>query len=270
MIYIYFHYATNMNEDRQIVTFITDFGTSDYYMGIIKGAVLSQHRNVHFVDITHNVKSFDIVQAAFILKNVYNNYPKGTIHIVSVNNYYNKNRRFIAFEKEGQYFVGPDNGVFSLIFGKNISTAYQLEEDASISFSIKKIFANAVQHIATNEAFETIGEAIDNVAQRITLQPVINRYQIIGSIIHIDNYENCVVNIDKALFDRVKDGRKFALFFKRNNPIIKLSNHYYDAPLGEPLCLFNASGYLEIAVNMGKASTLLSLNVEDTVQIDFI
>jgi S-adenosylmethionine hydrolase len=260
-----------MDSNVQLVTFITDFGTRDYYMGMIKGAVLCQHRATEFIDITHNVKSFDIVQAAFILKNIYSSYPEGTIHVVSVNNYYSKSRRIIGFEYKGQYFVGPDNGVFSLIFKNEIPQAYQLEEDLETAFSIKDVFANAIRHIANREPMEAIGTPVDKIVQRITLQPVINRYQIMGSIIHIDNYENCVVNVSKTLFDRVRGDRKhFAFYFRRNNPIIKLSQHYFDAPVGEPLCIFNSAGYLEIAINMGKASSLLNLNLEDTVQIDFI
>ena len=259
-----------MDNVAQLVTFITDFGTRDYYMGMIKGAILCQHRTTEFVDITHNVKSFDIVQAAFILENIYSSYPEGTIHVVSVNNYYSKSRRIIAFEYKGQYFIGPDNGVFSLVFKNEIPQAYQLEEDLKTAFSIKNVFANAIRHIANKEPIEAIGRIVPKILQRITLQPVINRSRIMGSIIHIDNYENCVVNVDKALFDRVRSDRKFAFFFRRHNPIIKLSYHYFDVPVGEPLCLFNSAGYLEIAINMGKASSLLNLNLEDTVQIDFI
>ncbi len=259
-----------MNGETQIVTLITDFGTTDYYAGMVKGAIMCQYANTYFADITHNVKSFDIVQAAFILKNAYSSFPKGTIHITSVNNFYSKTRKIIAFENDGHYFIGPDNGIFSLVFGKNIKVAYQLSEDLKTAFSFKNAYANAVKHIATKQPIETIGQPVNKILQRITLQPVINRYQVMGSIIHIDNYENCVVNVNRELFDKIRGKRKFAIFFKRNITIIRLSNHYCDVPVGEILCLFNSANYLEIAVNMGKASTLLGLNIEDTVQIDFI
>lgn len=258
-----------MNE-AQIVTFITDFGSRDYYMGMIKGAILTQHRNTNFVDITHDIKSFDIVQASFILKNVYNSFPPGTIHIVSVNNYYSSKRRFIAFKHNEQYFIGPDNGIFSLIFGKKMPTSYQLEENQETAFSIKDVYAKAVQHIATGQDFETIGTPLEKVVQRITLQPVINRFQIMGSVIHIDQYQNCITNINRELFEKVRDGRRFALFFKRFNPIIRLSKNYYDVSVGETLCLFNSADHLEIAVSMGKASSLLNLNIDDTIQVDFM
>lgn len=259
-----------MSEETQIVTFITDFGSCDYYMGMIKGAILSVHKNTNLVDITHDVKSFDIVQASFILKNVYKSFPPKTIHMVSVNNYAHQKRRFIAFEHDEHYFVGPDNGIFSLIFGQRMPQAYWIEPKPNTEFSIKEVFARAVQHIASEEPLLAIGQPIDKPVQRITLQPVINRYQIMGSVIHIDKYENCIINVTQELFDKVRNGRRFAIFFKRNNPIIKLSKSYYDVPVGDTLCLFNSAGYLEISVSMGKASSLLGLNIDDTIQVDFI
>lgn len=258
-----------MENDRLLVTLVTDFGTRDYYVGMVKGAILQAYLSVDFVDVTHHVNSYDIVQAAFIVRNVYSSYPRGTVHLVSVNNFYSKRYRTIAFQHDGHWFVGPDNGVFSLIFGDGVTDAVVLS-GATGALYIKEVFAAAVQGIARGATLNDLGTPLERIEERITLQPVINRYQIVGSVIHIDAYENCVLNVNRALFERVRDGRRFALFFKRNNPIVKLSEHYYDVPVGEPLCLFNSADYLEIAVNMGKASSLLSLEVEDAVQIDFI
>lgn len=258
-----------MEDDRLLVTLVTDLGTRDYYVGMIKGAILSAHRRVDFVDITHHVNSYDIVQAAFIVRNVYASYPLGTVHLVSVNSFYSKRHRMIAFQQDGHWFVGPDNGVFSLVFGALMTEVVVLPRTAGALY-VKDAFAEVVRRIAGGATLAELGEPLAQIEERIMLQPVINRYQIVGSVIHIDTYENCVVNVDRALFERVREGRNFALFFKRNNPIVRLSEHYYDVPVGEPLCLFNSAGYLEIAVNMGKASSLLSLEVEDSVQIDFI
>ena len=87
--------------------------------------------------------------------------------------------------------------------------------------------------------------------------------------VHVDNFENVVVNIRREVFEKTLNGRDFSLFFKRNDPITKLSGNYCDVPVGEQLCLFNAAGFLEIAVNMGKAATLLGLKVEDVVEVSF-
>ena len=252
-----------------IVTLTSDFGWTDYYVGLLKGGLLSKNPNLNIVDISHNIKNYDIVQGAFILKNAYDSFPEGTIHVISVNNYYNKDHCFIAVRYNGHYFLGPDNGVFSLLFEEKPTSVYELERTGDNDFPMKDIFAKAVAHITNDMPFNEIGIPLDEITERITFQPVISKSHIRGSVIHIDHYENAIVNISKELFDKVRGKRDFSIFFKRFGPIKKISDHYASVPVGETLCFFNSAGYLEIAVNMGKAHSLLGLNIDDSIQIDF-
>lgn len=252
-----------------IVTFTSDFGYQDYYTSIIKGAMLQRQRRLHFVDITHNVKNYDIVQAAFIFKNAWQNFPEGTIHVLSINDFYSEKKTFLAIQHQGHYFVGPDNGLFWLIFEQMPEAVYELPLATWSGFMLKDIFADAVKHITTQKDFSKIGTKREEIVQRISLQPVISHAQIRGSVIHIDNYDNVIVNITRQLFEQVSNNRPFELYFKRHDPITRLCENYYDVPVGEALCLFNSADCLEIAINMGRAATLLGLHVEDVVQIDF-
>ncbi|MFK7950899.1 MAG: S-adenosyl-l-methionine hydroxide adenosyltransferase family protein [Saprospiraceae bacterium] len=253
-----------------IITLTSDFGLSDYYVGVIKGAILCQNPNLNIVDISHNIKTYDIVQASFIIKNTYRAFPKGTIHVVSVNNFINTKKSFIAIQHKDHYFIGPDNGLFSLVFEDKPTTVYRLNDtDDYQYFPLKDIFANAIGHITSDKPFEEIGQKVLQIQERITLQPVVSKSQIRGSVIHIDNYENVIVNIPQVLFEQVAVGRKFELFFKRYDPITSICTHYSDVPVGETLCLFNSTGYLEISVNLGKAASLHNLKIDDTIQIDF-
>lgn len=253
-----------------IITLTTDFGLSDYYVGVIKGAMLCQNPNLNIIDISHNVKTYDIVQASFITKNTYRAFPKGTVHIVSVNNFINTLKSFIVIRHKGHFFIGPDNGLFSLVFEDKPTEVYRLTDtDESRYFPLKDIFANAVRHITSDQPFEEIGQKVFQIQERITLQPVVSKSQIRGSVIHIDNYENVIVNIPRVLFEQVAEGRKFELFFKRYDPITSICKHYSDVSVGETLCLFNSTGYLEISVNLGKAASLHNLKIDDTIQIDF-
>jgi S-adenosylmethionine hydrolase len=252
-----------------IVTLTSDFGLTDYYIAVIKGALLCQNQNLNIVDITHNVKTYDIVQGAFVLKNAYSSFPKETIHILSINNYYSKKNCFLAVRSDDHYFIGPDNGVFSLLFNEKPKDIYELEYDMKSDFPLKDIFSKAVGHITNGLPFNEIGIKIDEIEERISFQPVINKSQIKGTVIHIDHYENAIVNITKDLFEQVGEKRKFSIFFKRFNPIQKLSKNYSDVSVGEQLCFFNSAGCLEIAINMGKASSMLGLNIDDSVQIEF-
>lgn len=258
-----------MSHAMPIVTLTSDFGPGDYYLPLIKGAILSQRGDLQLVDITHQVSNYDIVEAAFIFKNVWRSYPKGTIHLVSVNDYYQQECQYLAIRYEEHFFVGPDNGVFSLIFDQAQISAFRLEQEVASTFHLHDIYARAIGHIAGGKPFEEIGTPAEEMVQRITFQPVVQPAMIRGAIIHIDRFENAILNINRELFDRIGAGRNFQLLIKRHEPITRLSRHYHDVPIGEVLCLFNAAGYLEVAINMGRAAELLGLKVEDTVQIDF-
>ena len=252
-----------------IVTLTTDFGLRDYYVAAMKGALLRRVRDLSIVDISHNIKTFDIVQGAFMLKNAYAHFPPGTIHLVSVNNAPVTDRTFLAFRYDEHYFVGPDNGLFALAFGEITRDIYEIDYDPAAPFPDSEVFATVIQHFAAEKPFNEIGIPIARIEERISLQPVISPTQIRGSIIHIDNYENAILNINRELFERIGQQRNFALYFKRKHPITRLSQHYSEVPVGETLCRFNSADYLEIAVNMGTAATLRWRHVNDGVQIDF-
>ncbi len=252
----------------QIVTLTTDFGLSDHYAGMIKGALLSKNPSLNITDITHNVKNFDIVHAAFMLRNTYPEFPEGTIHLVSVKNFHEKRSDFIVCRMNGHFFVGPDNGLLSLVFQKEPDAVYRLECPEGV-LGMKSVFANAVAHIAEGKPLEEIGEEKESIEQRISLQPVVALGTIRGAVVHVDNYGNVILNITKEMFSRVADDRSFEIFFKRNHPIREISRSYSDVPVGELLCLFNSAGHMEIAINMDSASEKYGLRREDTVIIQF-
>ena len=253
----------------KILTLTTDFGLKDYYAGMLKGSLLSAHQDFNIVDISHNIPNYDIVQAAFVLKNAYPTFPKGTIHLVSVNNFYNNQSAFLVIEQDGHFFIGADNGIFSLVFPEKIEKVVELNYQGTGTGEVNRVFAQAAAALVEGKKLEEIGRPLDAIMERITFQPVVKSTQIVGSVIHVDNYENVITNITRELFEQVAKGRSFNLYFKRHDAITQLSWHYFDVPVGETLCLFNSAGYLEIAINLGKASSLLGLNIDDTVQIEF-
>lgn len=251
------------------VSLITDFGWKDPYVGQLKGSMLASNENLRFIDFTHELKPHDIVTAGWILKNSYRDAPKGTIHIVSVLNNFNNAHSYLAFEYQGYYFIGPNNGVFSLAFEKLPKDIYEIVEDKSDSFSVKEVFSNIVAHIAANKPLQELGVPVRNLIMRIQLQPVMNKHMIRGSVIYVDHYENVVLNITRDQFERIRAGRSFTLYTKRNDPLHHISQNYQEVPLGETLCLFNSSDYLEIAIHGGSAASMLGLGVDEMVQIDF-
>lgn len=254
----------------QLVTLTTDFGTQDYYVGALKGALLSRAPALPLVDISHDIKPFDIVQGAFVVANIWREFPENTIHLIGVNCVYQPDFRFVALRHEGHFFIAPDNGLLTILF-QNLDPANlrTLLADSKEHFGVKNVFANVLTHFAEGKPFEELGEHPAPLLERISIQPVITPTRIRGTVIHVDNFENVVVNIRRDIFENTLNGRAFSLFFKRNDPITKLSGNYCDVPTGEQLCLFNAANFLEIAVNMGKAASLLGLKVEDVVEVVF-
>ena len=259
-----------------IITLTTDWGLKDFYVGAFKGSILSNCPAVNIIDISNEIPAFDILKASFVLKNSYNNFPKGTIHVVDVNKWNDRNTNFsfIAIRFNDQYFIGRDNGLFSLAFDCKpddiVEIPADIEEDQH-SLNIKDIYVNVICHLSQGKPFEDIGVNKTEWFEMKNLQPVENGNILIGSIIYIDAYENAITNISRSLFNKVCNGRAYKIFFKRQGyyDIVRISKNYHEIEIGERLAIFNSSNYLELALNEGKAASLIGLQYNETVRIEF-
>ena len=252
-----------------IVTLTSDYGIQDYYLATLRGALLQIDPQITLVDINHSIEAFDITRGAYALKNAYAHFPAGTIHIAAVNTHYQKRPLLIATEYQGHFFLGPDNGILSIVLDGAKTPVHQLEIQPSVKDALAVCLAYGVEHLLSEKPLSEIGVPILQETQRVSLLPVIRSNQILGSIIKVDVYGNLMTNIHKDDFKRVGKGRRFELFFKRHEPIQQLSTGYSDVSLGETLCFFNETGYLELAVNLGRACDLLGLKQDDSIQIEF-
>jgi S-adenosyl-L-methionine hydrolase (adenosine-forming) len=253
-----------------MVTLTTDFGNSDYYVGALKGALLRRKPDLQLVDITHEIAPYDIVKGAFVLQQVWREFPEGSIHLIGVNCVYAPEFRFVAARHEGHFFIAPDNGILSLLLpGIPHADLRNIPADNKRHFAAKDVFVEAVLHLSVGNDFEALGEHPAPLLERISLQPVVTPARIRGTVVYVDYFDNVVINIGRDLFERTAHGRAFSLYFKRNDPITRLCDNYCDVPVGEALCLFNDADQLEIAVNMGRAAELLGLKVEDVVEVVF-
>ncbi|MFD1255579.1 S-adenosyl-l-methionine hydroxide adenosyltransferase family protein [Mucilaginibacter terrae] len=255
-----------------IITLTTDLGDKDIYQAALKGSILRILPTVNIVDITHSVAAFNIQQAAFILKNSFYYFPEETVHLIGIDTVYSDDTRFLAIRYQNHYFVGADNGIFSLIFNDESEEMVEidiLQDHKFLHFPLADIFVKAACHLAQGKPLTQIGIPVNSIEKRGTLQPAVERNQIRGMVIYIDSFQNVITNITKEFFNRIQEGRRFVLYFKRNETITHLSWHYNEVPEGEKLCLFGISDHLEIAINKGNASGLLGLNLGDSVIIDF-
>ncbi|MEM1217294.1 MAG: SAM-dependent chlorinase/fluorinase [Bacteroidota bacterium] len=252
-----------------IVTLTSDYGNQDYYLAVLKGTLLQIDPGLQLVDINHSIAPFDITRGAYALRNAYNHFPEGTIHVAAVHTHYQKNPRLIATQVGGHFFLGPDNGVLTVVIEGHQGPFHELETQPSEQHSVATCLAYAVEHLLAEKPLAEIGLPFSQATQRVTLQPVIRADQLLGNIVKVDTYGNLMTNIHRNDFDRIGRGRPFALYFKRDNPVEQLSTGYSDVEMGETLCFFNETGFLELAVNLQKASELLGLKQEDSIQIEF-
>lgn len=255
-----------------IITLTTDLGYKDFYQAALKGSILNTLPSVNIIDITHEIEAFNISKAAFILKNSFSYFPKETVHLIGIDTVYSAANKYLAVKYRNHYFVGSDNGIFSLIFEETPQEVVELnilQDLKFLHFPLADIFVKAACHLAAGGQLKEIGEPTFEIEEKMNFHPVIEKNHIKGSVIFIDSFENVVTNITKDLFNKVQAGRKFTLHFKRSESINQLSWHYDEVPEGEKLCLFGISDHLEIAINKGKASGLLGLKPNDTILIEF-
>jgi len=251
-----------------LVTLISDFGNKDYYVPALKGNLISCIPDIQIVDVTHEITSHDIIEASFVLKNTFASFPDGTIHICYVKNH-EQDQKLIFTKINNQYFIGPDNGIFSLVFDEISQTPidyYQLPENVYMPF---RELGELVRSLSQGKPLLEIGTLCHEIKERIGLAPIVYQDQIRGSIVHIDKYGNLIINVKADLFESTRKGRGFKIYFKRLDPITRISSSFVDVPVGEPVCLINTSGYLVIGVHMGNAADLLSLRKEEIIQIIF-
>lgn len=255
-----------------IITLTTDLGDKDIYQAALKGSILKLLPAVNIVDITHSVAAFNVQQAAFILKNSFYYFPENTVHLIGIDTVYNTGTKYLAIRYQGHYFVGADNGIFSLMFSNDPDKMVEInimQDLKFLHFPLADIFVKAACHLASGGELEAIGLPIATIEKKMNLQPVLEKNVIKGAVIYIDSFQNVITNITKEFFNQVQQGRRFTLYFKRNETINQLSWHYNEVPEGEKLCLFGISDHLEIAINKGNASGLLGLGLGDSVIIDF-
>ena len=255
-----------------IITLTTDLGDKDIYQAALKGSIFKLLPTVNIVDITNSVAAYNIQQAAFILKNSFYYFPAETVHIIGIDTVYNVDTRYLAIKYKEHYFVGADNGVFSLIFVGEPDEIIEIniKQDLKfLHFPLADIFVKAACHLAGGGKLSDIGLPVKEIEKKMNLQPAIEKNLIKGVVIYIDSFQNVITNITKDFFTSVQQGRRFLLSFKRNETINQLSWHYNEVPEGEKLCLFGISDHLEIAINKGNASGLLGLSLGDSIIIDF-
>jgi len=260
-----------------IITLTTDLGNVDHYVAKVKGKLLSLNPQHTIVDISHQVKPYNIIEAAFLLKNSFKSFPKGSIHLVSVltasysdNSPSTETPNHIAFKYKDHYFIGPNNGIFPMLYNEKPEeiVLLEIEEiDDHQSFSVGNLYARAADFLAKGGILKMLGSQIDEVYEKNRLQPTYSESYVQGAVVHIDHFGNLITNIKKAEFSTAARNRDFEIELGFNHSVYEICQWYGEVSQGDIIALFNADGFLEIAINQGNAHNLLGIKLHDNIRI---
>ncbi len=255
-----------------VITLTTDWNKNDYYLAATKGLIIQTCPNTTIIDISHQIPSFNVVQAAFLIKNSYRHFPKGTIHIIGVNSASGPDTRFLGVSFDDQYFLSYDNGIFGLIFKDKPEEAIEIKtfDNFSPIFPELTILAVAACKIVKGIKLKNLGKKVKDFAITVPLRAAIDESVITGSVIYIDSYRNAITNITRELFNRVGQNRNFEILIQSDHyRITRINQTYGETTIGEILAIFNSINLLEIAINRGNAADLLGLDTSSSIRIKF-
>ena len=262
-----------------VITILSDFGSQDEYVGVMKGVILSTCPSVSIVDITHQIDPQDIVQAAYLIPSFYRFFPEGTVHLIVVDPGVGSERDILAANHDGHYFIAPDNGVLTLLMNREksdtivrIRNADYYIKPVSATFHGRDIFAPIGAHIVNGTGLEELGTKteIENIVHLEDLNCRISETgELVGKIISIDRFGNLITNIDSNALTRYRKMHpEIRLQICIGSQVIEgLSRTYANADPSSPLALIGSRNHLEIAVNGGSAQQYFKAHKGDPVRV---
>jgi S-adenosylmethionine hydrolase len=262
-----------MNLGKNIIALLTDFGTADYFVGAMKGAILSINPNAKIVDITHEIPPQDVRSAAFTLRACYKDFPEKTIFVAVVDPGVGSTRKAILVESENYYFIAPDNGLLSFVIDDSalanarasvieLTNKKYFAEKVSSTFHGRDIFAPVAAHLSNGVEPNEFGTRIEDFIRFETAAPRrISDEKIEAEIIHIDRFGNLITNLTP---EDLPD--KFSIEIN-GKTIDKLQNFYAQAAKDELFMIAGSAGFLEIAASQNSAAKILNIKAGQKIKI---
>jgi S-adenosylmethionine hydrolase len=237
-----------------IITFLSDFGVKDNYVGIVKGVIAQSNPRAKVIDISHEVSPFDIAMGKYLLETSYERFPEGTIHLAVIDPGVGTKRRAIMVETGKYFFIGPDNGLFSFLRPRQIRRAFSLTKsmhflkEISATFHARDIFAPTAAYLSTGGSLEGMATRIKGINGLADGHTNRNRGKVVGELIYIDHFGNLVTSIRNA------GGPLKGIVHMDGFRIGPVRETFGSVPVWRPVCYINSFGYLEIAVREGSAA----------------
>jgi S-adenosyl-L-methionine hydrolase (adenosine-forming) len=258
-----------------LITFTSDFGLDDWFVGVVHGVLHARCPEARVVDLTHALPPGHIGRGAFVLEAACPDFPPGTVHLAVVDPGVGTLRRALAVAAHGQFFVGPDNGLLEWALADPDAAVHALEEPRffrhplSRTFHGRDVFAPVAAHIACGAALSTLGPQISDPVRLDRPTPVCRDGALAGAVMFIDRFGNALTNIAERDLERAfaatPHERLEVVVGERR--IHGLSRSYGDAPVGTLLAILGSSGRLEIAQVGGHCAERLGIGEGDWVVV---
>ncbi len=263
-----------MPSRQPLITLLTDFGSRDSYVGVLKGVIAGICPEAAVVDLTHAVPPQDIRAGAFHLLVACPYFPAGSIHLAVVDPGVGTDRPLIAVEAGGHRFVGPDNGLLRWIVERlapDTWRAVQLTEprywlapasEVSHTFHGRDIMVPVAAHLAAGVALDRLGRPLGALAGAPLPLPTRDGDRLRGEILHVDHFGNAIANIRREHLAAPDGALRVSIgAHTLSGPV----ESYAGAAVGEPLVIWGSAGFLELAMREGNAAAALSIRRGDPV-----
>ncbi len=255
---------------------ITDFGNKDYFVGAMKGAILTINPEAKIIDITHKIPKHNIKTASFTLANAAETFPKNSIFVTVIDPGVGTERRCIFLRtKNGLNFIGPDNGVFSLVVERwgvdqirEVSNEDLMRSDVSATFHGRDIMAPVGAHLSSGLEYSKIGPEVENLKLLDITEPMLEGGEICGEVVNIDDFGNIVTNIPEELVRKLGElNTKFQIRINDSEFEVPFVKAFGEVPKGEMLCCIGSANTLEISKNQESFAHEINAERKDELNV---
>jgi S-adenosylmethionine hydrolase len=251
------------------IALLTDFGTKDYFVGAMKGVILSINQKVTIIDITHEIPPQDVSSASFTLRACYKDFPLKTIFVAVVDPGVGSKRKAVLVVTENFYFIAPDNGLLSFVFDeeenfsvRELTNQKFFAAEVSRTFHGRDVFARVAGHLSTGVNSNEFGAEIKDFIRIKTAKPQkISEQEVKADIIHIDHFGNLITNLAQ---DDLPESFTLEINGKK---IKKMQNFFAEAEQGELFIILGSAGFLEIVAFQSSAANTLKAKIGQKIVI---
>lgn len=251
-----------------MITLLTDFGLTDYFVAAVKGVILTINPTVQIVDLTHELAAQDVAAAAFTLGACYHYFPPGAIHVAVVDPGVGSARAALVVEVGGEagdyFFVGPDNGIFSYVYMREervrvfqLTRAEYFRAPVSATFHGRDVFAPVAAWLSRGVTPERLGVEIEDYVSLAIPQPHASGDQLAGCVLHVDRFGNLITNLTARELPSGQAAPATKRLQVAGRAVTQFGTHYAQAQAGDELFAYlGSAGYWELALRGGSAAQL--------------